>query len=54
MSNNPIPEISAERFSYELYEPNFWQRLGFEFSTSYVGVFPKYGCDAMVIKATTC
>ena len=28
-----IKEISAERFTYELYEPNFWQRLGFEFST---------------------
>lgn len=28
-----IPEISAEKFSYELYEPNFWQRLGFEFNT---------------------
>ena len=28
-----IPKISAERFTYELYEPNFWQRLGFEFST---------------------
>ena len=25
-----------------------------EYSSSYVGVFPKYGCDAMVIKATTC
>lgn len=24
--------ISAERFAYELYEPNFWQRLGFAFS----------------------
>lgn len=35
MSNRkPIPEISAEGFAYELYEPNFWQRLGFEFSTS--------------------
>ena len=30
----PIPKVSAELFTYELYEPNFWQRLGFEFSTS--------------------
>ena len=28
-----IESISAERFTYELYEPNFWQRLGFEFTT---------------------
>lgn len=28
-----IQKISAEKFTYELYEPNFWQRLGFEFST---------------------
>lgn len=33
MNNNLIPEISAEKFLYELYEPNFWQRLGFEFTT---------------------
>lgn len=32
-NNNLILAISAERFSYELYEPNFWQRLGFEFIT---------------------
>lgn len=28
-----ISAISAERFSYELYEPCFWLRLGFEFTT---------------------
>ena len=32
-NDNLILAISAERFSYELYEPNFWQRLGFEFIT---------------------
>ena len=32
-NDNLILAISAERFSYELYEPNFWQRLGFEFTT---------------------
>ena len=28
-----IPKLSAEKFSYELYESNFWARIGLQFST---------------------
>ena len=34
MNSSPVPKTGTEKFAYELYEPDFRRRLGFEFTAS--------------------